>query len=164
MTLYKYIYRYFDLIFYNCQNYMKPVIERLGWGRGSGTLPCTVLHSMGRFWIWVAQSTGNLLNFQKIKFWKFNFHFFDGSGSKNQTKVALSEVSKTQSCLVFLDFLPGIVRKSVVRYFYQNILLLPVLLSYLDPKSTYWMQNCAGSNKSRAAPPPQPIISITGFI
>ena len=37
---------------------------------------------------------------------------------KNWKKVDLSEVSKTQSCLIFLDFLPDIVKKSIVRYFY----------------------------------------------
>ena len=39
-------------------------------------------------------------------------------GPKTKKKVALSEVSKTQSCLVFLDFLPDIVKKSIVQYFY----------------------------------------------
>ena len=58
-------------------------------------------------------------------------------GPKTKKKVALSEVSKTQSCLVFLDFLPDIVRKSIVRYFYQKIQPLPVILSYLDPKSDH---------------------------
>ena len=37
---------------------------------------------------------------------------------KTEKKVDLSEVSKTQNCLIFLDFLPDIVEKSIVRYFY----------------------------------------------
>ena len=39
-------------------------------------------------------------------------------GPKTRKKVDLGEVSKTQSCLVFLDFLPDIVKISIVQYFY----------------------------------------------
>ena len=58
-------------------------------------------------------------------------------GPKTKKKVALSEVSKTQSCLGFLDFLPDIVKKSIVQYFYEIIQLLPVILRYLDSESAH---------------------------
>ena len=37
-------------------------------------------------------------------------------GPKTRKKVDLSEVSKTQSCLVFLDFLPDIMKTTFVHY------------------------------------------------
>ena len=39
-------------------------------------------------------------------------------GPKTRKKVDLSEVSKTQSCLVFLDFLPDIMKTPIVHYLY----------------------------------------------
>ena len=56
-------------------------------------------------------------------------------GIKNQKKVALSEVSQTHFLRQTIDLLTDIVKQRIVRCFYQKILLLAVILSYLDPES-----------------------------
>ena len=47
----------------------------------------------------------------------------------------LSEVSQTHFLSQTIDLLPDIVKARIVRCFYQKILLLAVILSYLDPES-----------------------------
>ena len=99
--------------------YMKPVIERLGSG-GGGVRDVT-LHTfdlnepIGDL---SSSSPGELVEVSRIFLpveKKSLDRFFQAKTGK---KVDLSEVSKTQSCLIFLDFLPDIVKKSIVRYFY----------------------------------------------
>ena len=56
-------------------------------------------------------------------------------GAENENKSGSERGEQDSNCLVFLDFLPDIVKQPIVRYFYEIIQLLPVILRYLDPKS-----------------------------
>ena len=133
---------------------MKPVIERLLSGGG---MRYVTLHNSGSFDPIDDLSSSIpgeygvvsriFLPIKKI----MSRHFFR---IKNQKKVDLSEVSQTHFLRQTIDFLSDIVKQRIVRCFYQKILLLAVILSYLDPESDQNCRSCAGLNKSRTATPP----------
>ena len=87
--------------------------------------------------IWAATDPGNTFNSkpQKDRYQKIDLDLILEQISVK--KVDLSKVSKTQDCLVFIDFCPDTEKLHVVGPFYPKVLLIPQILSYLaSPNST----------------------------
>ena len=86
---------------------------------------------------------GKYLQFQATKRLISNFSSGLDFGEKTIEKSGSGKVSKTQVCLVFIDFLPEIVKILTVGYSYPKEWLLPVILSYLAPPNSVWCPICA---------------------
>ena len=83
-----------------------------------------------------------------------------GFGEKPIDKSGSGKVSKTQVCLVFIDFLPESVKILGVGYSYPTEWLLPVILSYLAPPNSLSVAFCAILKNSRGAPPSANYLNI----
>ena len=86
---------------------------------------------------------GEYLQFQATKRLISNFLSGLDFGEKTIDKSGSGKVSKTQGCLVFVDFLPEIVKILTVGYSYPKEWLLPVILSYLAPPNSLSVAFCA---------------------
>ena len=109
---------------------MKADTERLFWGGAS---------------CFCAQNTIKgvipVIQFTKMVISKFSSGL--DFGEKTTEKSGSGKVSKTQGCLVFVDFLPAIVKIPIVGYSYPKRWLLPVILSYLAPPNSLSVAFCA---------------------
>ena len=86
---------------------------------------------------------GEYLQFQTTKRLISEISSGLGFGEKTIEKSGSGKVSKTQVCLVFIDFLPEIVKTLGVGYSYPTEWLLPVILSYLAPPNSLSVAFCA---------------------
>ena len=111
--------------------------------RGSDLFVCTECNRRGIWSIWPATYPGNTFNFKPQKGWSRIFHLDSILERKPSKKVDLGKWAKLRGCLVFLDFLPEIVKILTVGYSYPKEWLLPVILSYLAPPNSLSVAFCA---------------------
>ena len=126
--------------------------------RGSGLFVYTDLEGGGPFW--PATYPRNTFNSKPQKGWSRKFDLDLILEQIPVKKVDLSKVSKTQDCLVFIDFCPDTDKVHVVGPFYPKVLLIPQILSYLASPNSTSRGICANYKNSRVATPFEWIISI----